>query len=86
METRHTAGYEGYRNKNKQCFVPCWIAISTVIFRKKTLQLILGLFTHEMHNIMLNTSIGSFLFGVVTMLKVTLSTVQVLRSILPIDR
>lgn len=29
---------------------------------------------------MLNTNIGSFLFGVVMMLKVTLSTVQVLRS------
>lgn len=28
----------------------------------------LGLFTHEIHNIMLSTSIGSFLFGVVMML------------------
>lgn len=51
-----------------------------IIRKKKNLQLILGLFTHEMHNIMLNTSIGSFLFGVVMMLKATLSSVQALRS------
>lgn len=55
------------------CYIYCDL-------QKKNLQLILGLFTCEMHNIMPNTSIGSFLFGVVTMLKVTLSTVQVLRS------
>lgn len=47
---------------------------------KTHLQVILSPFTHEIHNVMLNTSIGSFLFGVVMMLKVTLSTVQVLRS------
>ena len=48
--------------------------------QKKNLQVILGPFTYEMHNIMFNTSIGSFLFGVVMMLKATLSTVQLLRN------
>lgn len=40
----------------------------------------LGPFTQEIHNIMLSTSTGSFLFGVVMMLKVTLSTALALRS------
>lgn len=41
------------------------------------LQVIFGPFTHEIHNIMFNTSTGSFLFGVVMALRVTLSLVQV---------
>lgn len=50
------------------------------MINRKNLQVILGPFTHEIHNIMLNTSIGSFFFVVVMVLKATLSTVQVLRS------
>jgi len=51
-----------------------------MIKTEKSLQVILGPFTCEIHNMMLNTSIGSFLFGVVMMLKATPSAVQVLKS------
>lgn len=48
------------RIKNEQYFVPCWISLSTVVKRNKNLQVILGPFTHEIHNTMVNKALIAF--------------------------